>query len=195
MSRTSATALLSLILSIVLPGLIVLIASCAQTAPRRERTIDLLIALDEAEVELPAGARRPALLGDAPVSTDDERLEALVDVGTELRFRDVPIHPRATLRYAIGPSKIEPAVWADPIHVSLAFQRADGTRETLDEFELGARREGTLDLAKLAGERGTLVVVTKAKSAAPARAAWSLLRVDSDGRAERASDRTFEIER
>jgi len=89
-------------------------------APRRERRLDRVAALSDAEASIPPGGRQPALVGDFPANIDDDALEAIVSVGTELRFHDLPVHANACLRYAVGRSKLDSAAGADPRREALA---------------------------------------------------------------------------
>jgi arylsulfatase len=168
-------------------------------ARRRERQFDFVVGLAQAEFTLPPGGKRPVLLGDAPIDTDDDTLEALVSVGTELRFGVVPIHPGAHLRWAVAPSKLHPHEPDPPARCSIAFEKQDGSRVLLEELEVGVAtkptrpRSGDLDLSMLKGERGTLVCAT-AGGDARQFVAWTQLQLVSEGRPEERRDREVPCE-
>jgi arylsulfatase len=168
-------------------------------APRRERIVDLLDLSAEAQATLAAGTGAPALRGDQKVNTDDDRLELVTTAGTELRWRDVAIHPSARLAWKLGSPKEEPDAPRFPVRCRLVFEpaataagageRIDLLDRTIGPEDAAKRPEGEIDLAALAGRRGDLVLVVEAARRAKARVAWSRLRLESDGRPELESDR------
>ncbi len=167
-------------------------------APRRERVVDLVAAVDSAEPTLEPGAREIVIFGDNLINTDDDRIELAMSAGTTLRYRGVAIHANARLSYALGPPKTKPDGSRAPLRCTVAFEQDDGTRTelldvTVEPGEGGRRHEGMIDLSALAGTRGALVLATEGAHGGRARVSWSRLRLESDGRPQTAADRVISL--